>query len=278
MDRSALFIDAGYVMAAGGLLCLNTKQRRILGCDHQDLIQHLSDVAEKRSGLPILRTYWYDAAWGAVPTFEQELLAELPSVKLRLGRLGKAGRTTVQKGVDTILVTDLMVLAQERAVSAAFLMTGDEDIRPGVVACQTLGVRVTLMGIDGRNPYEFTQASTLVSESDAHITFGQEELTPFFCRRVALPARIDSQDIAAAAGSEPTDTALGQSFGEIWSVNLTPYEARLLQSRRVRIPRPVDAMLISSCRAIDSEATNQHLREGFWLGVDKIHPSENESS
>jgi hypothetical protein len=66
----------------------------------------------------MLRAYWYDAAKDAIPTPEQLLIARLPRVMLRLGRLS-GGK---QKGVDSLIVRDLMTLARERAVATAFLL------------------------------------------------------------------------------------------------------------------------------------------------------------
>jgi hypothetical protein len=61
MDRFALLIDAGYLLSAGGEACLGTSDRREIGCDCVELIASLAERAEQSCGLPILRTYWYDA-------------------------------------------------------------------------------------------------------------------------------------------------------------------------------------------------------------------------
>jgi uncharacterized LabA/DUF88 family protein len=43
------------------------------------------------------------------------------------------------------MVVDLIVLAQERSISDAVLVTGDEDIREAVAYAQQRGVRVHLV-------------------------------------------------------------------------------------------------------------------------------------
>ena len=67
-------------------------------------------------------------------------------MKLRLGQLNSEGQ---QKGVDSLIVTDLIELARNKAISDAVVLTGDEDIRVGVQIAQSLGVRVHLLGIGG---------------------------------------------------------------------------------------------------------------------------------
>ena len=60
-------------------------------------------------------------------------MRRLDNVKLRLGQLNSAGQ---QKGVDSLIVTDLMELARNKAISDAVVVTGDEDIRIAVQIAQ----------------------------------------------------------------------------------------------------------------------------------------------
>ena len=66
----------------------------------------------------------------------------LNGVKLRLGALNNVGE---QKGVDSLLVTDLIDLARNRAVADVVLISGDEDLRIAVQIAQTFGVRVHVL-------------------------------------------------------------------------------------------------------------------------------------
>ena len=52
-----------------------------------------------------------------------------------------------QKGVDSLIVTDMINLARNRAISDAVFVSGDEDLRVGVQQAQEFGVRVHLVGI-----------------------------------------------------------------------------------------------------------------------------------
>ncbi len=94
----------------------------------------------------LLRVYWYDALLGPRPSLEQMTIAHLAGVKIRLGSLNNAGE---QKGVDSLIVTDLIDLARNRAVSdAVVLVSGDEDLRVAVQVAQTYGVRVHVLAVD----------------------------------------------------------------------------------------------------------------------------------
>jgi hypothetical protein len=87
VDRSAIFVDAGYVLAEGGSLCCGIKKRGAIQCNYPTLISSLIQTAQNHGGLPVLRLYWYDAARNAVPTLDHQSIANLANVKLRLGRL-----------------------------------------------------------------------------------------------------------------------------------------------------------------------------------------------
>lgn len=161
MDRVAIFVDAGYLFAQGSALLAGQKQpRKLVRLDEKAAISELLAVANMAAaGVPLLRVYWYDGGmrW---PSAEQEILADMDHVKLRLGFLNSAGQ---QKGVDSLIVTDLIELARNHAISDAVLLSGDEDIRVGVQVAQTLGVRVHLVGIE---PGRGSQSKNLRQESD----------------------------------------------------------------------------------------------------------------
>src|SRR5439155_13863806 len=140
MDRCAMFVDAGYLLAAGGALCCASRRRAEVVCNYPELVRALIGHARGHCGLELLRVYWYDGAPDAVPLADHLAIGELPNVKLRLGRLSG----NKQKGVDSLIMRDVMTLARERAVATAYLLGGDEDLREGVVAAQDMGMRVVV--------------------------------------------------------------------------------------------------------------------------------------
>ena len=175
MDRCAVFVDAGYLYAEGGKLSGIGPSRRNVRLDALRANEFLVGLATTACRLPVLRTYWYDGARDRIPTAEHQAISDLPNVKLRLGRLNQRHQ---QKGVDALIYHDLMTLARERAVSAAYLLSGDEDLREGVRAAQEIGVRVTLVEI--RTPSGArNQSRDLAREADEILMLTKEDLSGF---------------------------------------------------------------------------------------------------
>lgn len=263
MDRFAVFVDAGYLLAAGGTLCCDTMARSGFECDYRTLTTALAEFVSRHSGLSMLRMYWYDGARNAVPTVEHLRIAELPNLKLRLGRLS-GGQ---QKGVDSLIVRDLMTLARERAMVAAYLLAGDEDLREGVVAAQDMGVRVIVLGVPavGGN-----QAQTLTREADEHVVLGKEFWLPFFTK---LKPAVD-----ASAPTEDTATKAGADFAATWAAKASPEEFQALLSQKPVIPKELDTQLIEEAeRSVGSLRERQDLkkkvRRGFWDFIQAATPA-----
>src|SRR5207248_4377442 len=124
----------------------------------------------------------YDGARRGDPAPDQLAVAHRPRVKLRLGRMTRHG----QKGVDALIMLDLITLARERAMSTAYLISGDEDIREGVAVAQQTGVRVVLLGVPGRDDRS-NQADTLIREADEHIVLDRVTMIEPNIRPVTAP-------------------------------------------------------------------------------------------
>ena len=189
MDRYAIFVDVGYVVASVAELLAGSAERHLISCDYGQLVSSLVDEAARESGMPLLRTYWYDASLSGQPEHDQVTVADLPGVRLRLGRLVRGE----QKGVDSRIVRDLIVLAHDRAMAAAFVAAGDEDICEGVAEAQDHGVRVTLLGVPGVN-----QSRLLMQQADEHRVLGED-----FWRSHFYPQGIPLQRPAAVAPPPP---------------------------------------------------------------------------
>ncbi len=176
MSRIAVFVDAGYLFAQGSTALTGSTRKRIgLNLDESAVLAALLTVAKDKSdGAPLLRVYWYDGALGhGGPTLEQEAIANCDNVKLRLGFINKQGQ---QKGVDSLIVTDLIDLARNNAISDALLMSGDEDVRIGVEIAQGLGVRVHLLGIV---PSRGSQSKQLLLAADTTAEWDKETVSTF---------------------------------------------------------------------------------------------------
>lgn len=161
----AVFVDAGYLYAQGSTLLAGKKQPRNLVILNVDAtLEALRKLCnEVAPGQRLLRIYWYDGLpRSGRMSSEQEQVASAPYTKLRLGVINSNGE---QKGVDSLIVTDIIDLARNRAVTSAIVLSGDEDIRIGVQIAQTFGVQVHLLGI---KPARGSQSPDLIQEADTH--------------------------------------------------------------------------------------------------------------
>lgn len=163
MFQSAVFVDAGYLFALGAVALGEPELKRPdLTLDADAAVEALREaVSDFAPESRLLRIYWYDALIrGGQLTADQSRIARMDDVKFRYGVLNSAGR---QKGVDSLIITDLIELARNKSISDAILIGGDEDLRAGLQIAQTYGVRVEVVGLAGN---ERSQSPTLISEAD----------------------------------------------------------------------------------------------------------------
>jgi uncharacterized LabA/DUF88 family protein len=233
VDRSGVFVDAGYLLARGGLVTCGTKNRGLVDCAYEQLVEELRLYTTGHGGMEHLRVYWYDAARDRIPTPDHLTIGELPYVKVRLGRMGADGK---QKGVDALIYRDLMTLARERAISRAYLIAGDEDLREGVLAAQDMGVQVVLIGVAGGQSVDPSQSNDLIREADEHVVLDEEFCARFFSggARVDLPAVEVSADAVRDAG---------RAMAEQWVKKATSQEIQAAAGQ-FQIPREIDVQLL----------------------------------
>lgn len=152
MSRSycALYVDAGYLLAAAAMRVSGSSLRAGVIVDHQRLIDKLVNQVEAGSGLPLLRVNWYDSGGrpGGNPDEQQERIGMLPRVKLRLGRLSYGGE---QKGVDLRIGLDLATHSRNRIVDVIYLLSGDDDLTEAVEEAQHLGAQVIVLAVPDKD-------------------------------------------------------------------------------------------------------------------------------
>ncbi|MEU5992022.1 NYN domain-containing protein [Spirillospora sp. NPDC047418] len=203
MDRCALFVDAGYLLADGAMAVHGTRHRETVSWDFGGLLQLLGNLARERTGMPLLRCYWYEATIEGRRSPEHDALADLPGLKLRLGRV-RPGR---REGVDTEIHRDLMTLARNGALADAVVVSGDEDLAQVVTDAQDLGIRVTVVhvAVDGN----WTISRVLRQECDDLIEIGSGHLRPY----VNLLAGMDGTTPGSSLGTSPLSNGHGGSNG-----------------------------------------------------------------
>lgn len=195
MDRVAVFVDAGYLFAGGSILLTGEKPplpRRELDLNQEVVVGVLTEFATRLTGLPLLRIYWYDGA-SSGPTQQHRALASSPTIKLRLGIVSPLGK---QKGVDSLIVADLINLPRNHAMADAVLLGGDEDLRVGVQQAQEFGVRVHLLGFkplaDDKN-----QSLYLVEEVDTLHEWEKSDVEKFLSVHFDIP---QAEDLPEGSG------------------------------------------------------------------------------
>ncbi len=205
--QTAIFVDAGYLFAAGSQLVTGHRLPRYdIRFDPAAAIDFLSELA--RDVAPearLLRIYWYDGlVRRGQPTSDQATLGRMDNVKLRFGFVNSLGQ---QKGVDGLIISDIGELARNGAMSDAVILAGDEDIRVALLQAQTLGVRVHVVGIE---PIETNQSPDLLADADTSHRLGAEQVRRFL-RGPEMPfedgdegAEVDDSDFEAALAAEAT--------------------------------------------------------------------------
>ena len=87
MSRVAVFVDAGYLYAAGSVAITGaTLRRNEIELRRSETIEKLRIAVRDRSpSAALLRIYWYDGLLPRGLSNEQQSLADMDDVKLRLG-------------------------------------------------------------------------------------------------------------------------------------------------------------------------------------------------
>ena len=251
-SRVAIFVDAGYLYARGSEVISGSPQpRAALMLNRQNTLDKLRQTAKEQANHAILlRIYWYDGVPRQGSSQEQQDLADSNDVKLRLGIINSYGQ---QKGVDSLIVTDLVELARNQAISDAVILSGDEDIRIGVQIAQSFGVRAHLIGI---GPGRGSQSRSLLQESDTKVEWSEADV----CKLLTLRSftRPEPETTDAPDPSEfydDVEAALDQVVADVMAtvdpaskIHVgTPsgpipwdYDSRLLASARTKIGRDLD--------------------------------------
>ncbi|OSY51471.1 NYN domain protein [Streptomyces fradiae ATCC 10745 = DSM 40063] len=258
----AIFVDAGYVYASAGLLVAGTEDRRSFDLDAEGLIDAFIDTARTIfADSRLLRVYWYDGARRRIHTAEQQAIAELPDVKVRLGNLNANNQ---QKGVDSLIRSDLESLARHRAISDAALVGGDEDLVSAVEAAQGYGARVHLWGVEsaeGRN-----QAEALLWEVDSSRVFDLDFCRPYVTRRPVTTYENEGEP----PPSREDVRSVGAQIAAAWIAERGADTMAGLLPGRPYLPGPVDQDLLVEAERQLSRSLRGHavlrraLRDGFW--------------
>ncbi len=266
MSCVAVFVDAGYLFAQGSTALSGSKKPRTdVKLNETAIMAELTGAAQTKSpGCALLRVYWYDGALSPRLTLEHSILAHMGYIKLRLGFVTGRGQ---QKGVDSLIVTDLIDLARNHAITDAVMLSGDEDIRIGVQIAQSFGVRVHLVGIA---PSRGSQSMQLLRESDTTTEWDATTVSKFLSIKapattaaasalsvstipifgtVPIPplAASPASSVLLAAVTAALDTIIRAMVATLDSSDITALKTLWLTTRSV--PREFDGKLLARSRA-----------------------------
>lgn len=266
MRTTAIFVDAGYFFAASvELACGEPAPRNRVDCDYAGLVEGLTHWAKaqlKDEPVRLLRCYWYDGARDGIPTTQHLQVARLPDVKLRLGRKTSGG----QKGVDGLIILDLITLAKEGGLDTAFLVSGDEDLREACLAAQQAGVRVVLVGVPPATQ-ALNQAETLIREADEHHVLPED----FWTKHLTV-MKHEAPPIFKGGGpvldeQHPLRPVVREFIDSLREV-LDPARVVTVVGCRPGLPKYVDAQLLKEAEAVCGEGLTdeikRQLRATFW--------------
>lgn len=174
MKRIAIFLDAPYFWSqTSHLLAGRHAPRNQVQMDFASLREYLLNEAEHQ--LPdgdLLRVYWYDVPARSGKTAEHHAIDQLDDFKLRLAARAGVGQ---QGGLDSLLITDLMGLAQQRGMTHALVVSGSADLAPALLAVQGMGLRVHLLSLGSAQAVP----AALAAEADMKRVWGLDELERF---------------------------------------------------------------------------------------------------
>jgi uncharacterized LabA/DUF88 family protein len=297
MDRVAVLVDAGYFFAAGSALISGhgNQRRETMILDERAAVLAFEALATKIArSAQLLRIYWYDGASRKTgPTAEHTRLAHCDNIKVRLGFLNAQGQ---QKGVDSLIVTDLVELARNRAVGDVLLLSGDEDVRIGVQLAQNFGVRIHLVGI---KPCGGNQSAELRQEADTCTELEHADINGVLSMRplVTIPsAGIDTStskratvaisapvapvaptptlptpEPASMTGPSSTtverqiDTATFQEIIDAALSAMTPSEIGgavvYMSENGNNVPYEIDSKILARCKAGSGQYLDEHARK-----------------
>lgn len=172
MKRLAVFVDAGYVWVQFCNLLGATGRDSVL-VDYEKFKEEFQrKIQELFPNKELLRIYWYDGLYNFQPSQFNQNLSMIDGFKLRYGTVNNVGQ---QKGVDGLIISDLISLSQYRAISDALLISGDADLAPGVVAAQALGIKVHRLDVGSTD----ATSRILKSEVDANYLWDSSDITKF---------------------------------------------------------------------------------------------------
>ena len=274
MNRFVIMVDAGYLLRQAIEIVSNkaSNSRAALHIsDPARLIQILLEKSRSTlnlEGKELLRVYWYDGVMSNGFSTQQRALIGVDDVQFRAGTINGRGQ---QKGVDSLIVTDLIELISHRAVCDAVLVTGDSDLAVGIEVAQKRGVRIAVLGVeDLASGVVHHQSFEITSRADRVGMLGRADLLQVFSFSPAFPANAQQPALAPLADSTIASAPASDS-ANAGNTMLQAAVKEFIAQRTDSLSNAVDP----STQRIQSEVDKALLHHVF-VALGRRHLSEDE--
>ncbi|MDO5102238.1 MAG: NYN domain-containing protein [Lautropia sp.] len=246
MDRFVVMVDAGYLLHQSAEIVserASTKRHHLEVMNPAALINLLLEKTRTALGLTtreLLRVYWYDGVMTSGLSQQQRAIAELPDVHFRAGIVNAAGQ---QRGVDSLIVTDLIELASNGAICDAALVTGDGDFAIGIEMAQKKGVRIAVIGVeDAELGVSHRQSFEITSRADRVARLGVYDLSAVMRY---VPPTSGEYDYAPPYGNNnfPSTSPGGSGATSILTGGVPPSASVYPQTRNEHTPLDEESRL-----------------------------------
>ncbi|RUM58180.1 MAG: NYN domain-containing protein [Persephonella sp.] len=151
-ERVAIFIDAGNMFHGSNYLKVKINYKKLINLLKRDrwLLRgyFYTGIPSPNLNLP----QEYREQWRRQQNFLNEL--QNAGIKVKTMPLKKTPEGFIEKGIDILLATDMIVLAYNNAYDTAILVSGDSDYIPVVEMIQQLGKRVENASFKKTSSYE----------------------------------------------------------------------------------------------------------------------------
>lgn len=259
MRTVAVFMDAGYFWAQVHKIVIGDRtNRNNIFIDYPMLRTTLLEIVnENFSTSELLRVYWYDGPSISDSSAEHRNIQELDDFKLRLGTRNSMGQ---QKGVDGLIIADIISLTQTKAITDALLISGDADITPGVVAAQSLGLRVHQLSIGGLT----STSPFLLAEVDRGYVWDEKKILSFAKSqaRAAEPPKSRVDDGKPNLSGKPAVTANLQQIAAEFKNGIEVSTGIVVQEKSP-LPPELDGKLLSFGRKKIGRSLEEHEKRGL---------------
>ncbi len=151
-EKVAIFIDAGNMFHGSNYLKVRIDYRKLINLLKRDrwLLRGYFYTGIPTADLNLPKEY--RDQWKKQKNFLNEL--QNAGIKVKTMPLKKTPEGFIEKGIDILLATDMIVLAYNNAYDTAILVSGDSDYIPVVEMIQQLGKRVENASFKKTSSYE----------------------------------------------------------------------------------------------------------------------------